>query len=333
MRITLKYDLRQAEASPVSRERLYAECLDQAAWADEAGFHGVAFLEHHGSDDGYCPAGTILAGAVAARTRRLRIALRALVLPLHNPVRLAEELAVIDVVSDGRLEIVAGLGYRPAEYEMLGVDFKRRVQLLEEGVEILKRAWTGEPFEYQGRRIRVTPTPAQQPRPPIFLAGASDAAARRAARIADGYDPIPAAAATFDTYVEECARLGRTPSERPRRLPALTFLMVAEDPEETWDIVRPFALHEANSYGRWNAEAGQVSDYHPTLETEADQLRAQYRVVTPDQCVALATELGPEGRIILHPLMSGLPPETAWESLRTFEKRVMPRLRDERLIT
>lgn len=332
MRITLKYDLRRADASPVSRERLYTECLDQCAWADEAGFDGVAFLEHHGSEDGYCPAPTVLAAAAAARTRRMRIALRALVLPLHDPVRLAEELAVIDLVSGGRLDIVVGLGYRPAEYELLGRDFHRRGRLLDEGIEVLKQAWTGEPFEYRGRTIRVTPTPVQKPRPPIFVGGASDAAALRAARLGDGYDPVPAADATFDTYVAECLRLGRTPSERPRRVPAVVFLMVAEDPEAVWRMVRPFALHEANSYGRWNAEARQVTDHHLTSEAEADSLRAHYRVVTPEQCVELARELGPDGRLILHPLMSGLPPEAAWESLHTFQARVMPRLRDEQLI-
>jgi alkanesulfonate monooxygenase SsuD/methylene tetrahydromethanopterin reductase-like flavin-dependent oxidoreductase (luciferase family) len=333
MRITLKYDLRRAEASPVSRERLYAECLDQVAWADEAGFDGVAFLEHHGADDGYCPATTVLAAAAAARTRRMRIALRALVLPLHDPVRLAEELAVVDLVSGGRLDVVVGLGYRRAEYDRLGRDFHRRGRLLDEGIEVLKQAWTGEPFIYSGKEIRVTPTPVQKPRPAIFVGGASDAAALRAARLGDGYDPVPAAAATFDTYFTECLRLGRTPSERPRRVPSVVFLMVAEDPDEVWRTIRPFALHEANSYARWNAEASQVTDFHVTSEADADSLRGHYRVVTPDDCVALARELGPDGRLILHPLMSGLPPDVAWESLRLFQARVMPRLRDEKLLT
>ena len=105
MQLSLKFDLR-APAFGADPADLYAAALDMCAWADAAGFDCVRFLEHHGSDDRYCPSPLVMAAAAAARTRRVRIRVRALILPLHDPVRIAEDAAVVDVISRGRLELV-----------------------------------------------------------------------------------------------------------------------------------------------------------------------------------------------------------------------------------
>src|SRR5262249_55084866 len=137
--------------------------------------------EHHGVDDGYLPAPLTLAAAIAGRTKNLRINIAAILVPLHDPVRLAEQLAVLDLLSGGRVGFVAGLGYRQEEFDMAGIDRKERGQLLDESVRVLRQAWTGEPFQWRGRTIRVTPKPQS---PPMILIGGSTAgAARRAARL------------------------------------------------------------------------------------------------------------------------------------------------------
>nr|WP_232292102.1 LLM class flavin-dependent oxidoreductase [Frankia sp. QA3] len=105
-----------------------------------------------------------------------------IVLPLYDVLRAAEDLAVLDVISDGRLEVVVGAGYRPAEYAMFGRSFAGRGSQVEDAVPLLRRAWSGEPFDHRGTTVRVTPVPVHQPGPPVLLGGSSPAAARRAAR-------------------------------------------------------------------------------------------------------------------------------------------------------
>ncbi|HVW41994.1 MAG TPA: LLM class flavin-dependent oxidoreductase [Amycolatopsis sp.] len=331
MKLGLRYDMRRASFSVDSPEQQYQACLEQCAWADAAGFDRITLSEHHGSADGYCGATTVLGAGIAARTASATVALRALLVPLHDPVRLAEELAVLDLLANGRLELLFGIGYRPEEFRMFGVDVRRRGRLLEDGVEVIKRAWSGQPFSYRGAEILVLPRPVQRPRPRIVLGGSTDAAARRAARIADGYDPVPAAAGTFATYRAECRRLGKTPCEPRRNEPDAVFLMVAEDPAAVWRTVAPYAVHEANSYAEWNLAAGLPTAY-PRADAEGLRRSGQYRVVTPAECLALAREVGPEGRLTFHPLMGGLPIELSWRSLRLVEKAVIPRLRAEGLL-
>src|SRR5881296_2053107 len=185
--IGLRYDLRAPSFCSVTHAELYAACLEQCAWADRLGLDFVVLSEHHGVDDGYLPAPLTLAAAIAGRTKRIRITVAAILVPLHDPVRLAEQLAVLDLVSGSRVSFVAGLGYRQEEFEMAGIERTQRGKLLEESVEVMRQAWTGEPFAWRGRTIRVTPKPASAPM--ILLGGSTDAAARRAARLRVGFFP------------------------------------------------------------------------------------------------------------------------------------------------
>src|SRR5215472_10130189 len=114
--IGIRYDLRVPPFAKTTHAELYAACLDQCAWADEHGFDFVALSEHHGVEDGYLPAPITLAAAIAGRARRIPISIAAVLVPLHDPVRLAEELAVLALASGGRVSVVAGLGYRHDEF-------------------------------------------------------------------------------------------------------------------------------------------------------------------------------------------------------------------------
>src|SRR5829696_7857177 len=167
----LRYDLRAPSWGSATHAELYAACLDQARWGDERGIDFVILSEHHGAEDGYVPAPVTMAAAVAGRTRRIGINIAAILVPLHDPVRLAEDLAVLDLASGGRVSFVAGLGYRPEEYELFGVPWKGRGALMEEKLRAMQQAWTGEPFEYRGTTVRVTPKPLTQPHPLAFIGG------------------------------------------------------------------------------------------------------------------------------------------------------------------
>ena len=154
--VGVRYDLRVPPFARATHAEQYAACLEQCAWADTRGINFVVLSEHHGVDDGYLPAPLTLAAAIAGRTRRLRLHIAALLVPLHDPIRLAEQIAVLDLISAGRVAFVAGLGYRQEELAMAGVAASERGRLLEEYVGVLRQAWTGEPFEWRGRVVRVT---------------------------------------------------------------------------------------------------------------------------------------------------------------------------------
>jgi alkanesulfonate monooxygenase SsuD/methylene tetrahydromethanopterin reductase-like flavin-dependent oxidoreductase (luciferase family) len=324
--LALRYDLRAPQWGPATPAELYSACLEQCAWGDERGVDFVILSEHHGVDDGYLPAPLTMAAAIAGRTRRIQIQIAALLVPLHDPVRLAEQVAVLDLASSGRFGFVAGAGYRHEEFEMAAVDRAQRGRLLEEYIEVLRTAWTGEPFEWRGRTVRVTPRPVTRPHPLIMIGGSTPVAARRAARLRLPFFPAVGDPELARIYTEECERVGF--AHGFCSLPAGPgFVHVAEDPEAAWDRIGPHALHEARTYGSW-----QTPDQRSHVDVHAadlDEVRRSgvYRVVTPDECVALAEELGPFGTVVLHPLMGGIPPDLAWESLELFEAKVLPRLR------
>ncbi len=319
--IMLRYDMR-APGFGTPAATLYGAALEQCAWADAQGLDRIQLSEHHGADDGYLPSPLVMAAAIAGCTRRLRLQIAAVILPLHDPLRIAEDIAVLDLVSGGRVEVVVGAGYVPTEFAMFERRLEDRPALVEEGVEVLKSAFTGEPFAYRGRRVRVRPRPVQRPRPPILLGGSSKAAARRAARIADGF--VPALPHFYKDYLAELERLGKPAVPGGRAGPM--FLHVSEDPDKTWARIAPHALHEVNSYGRWLHGTGTAGPFQPTEDADGLRTSRTYRVVTPDECVALAEKLGPTGALMLHPLMGGMPPELGWESLELFAAKVLPRI-------
>jgi alkanesulfonate monooxygenase SsuD/methylene tetrahydromethanopterin reductase-like flavin-dependent oxidoreductase (luciferase family) len=324
MRLSLRYDMR-APAIGAPAEVLYATSLDQCEWADKLGFDTVYLAEHHGADDGYCASPMIQAAAIAGRTSSMRIHLSALLPVMHNPLRLAEDLATLDILSHGRLDITVGLGYRPHEYEMFGVQKSKRVALLEETLGILDQAWTGEPFDYHGTTVMVRPVPVQKPRPPIYVGGSSEASARRAARYGDNYLPagIPG---LYDIYQETRREMGLPPNSPPPVLGPM-FLFVAEDPEQAWETVAPYVLYTSNSNAEWAKERGVGStQYIPARGVEDLKASPVFEVVTPDECVALVERLGHHSDLMFQPLMGGMPPEIGWASLELFASAVLPRL-------
>ena len=323
----LRFDLRNPAFAGVTLTDRYAAALDMAEWADAQGVLAVVLSEHHGSDDGYLPSAMTMAAAVAARTSKVAIWVSAIAAPFHDPVRLAEEAVVVDSLSAGRLTVVLANGYVPSEFEMFGVPVRERVARTTEAVLALRAARDGEPVVVGDRSVRVTPSPDRgrgRTGPTVLLGGSGPAAARRAARIADGFQPSNPDA--WEVYRAERLALGHADPGGYLAEPT-GFTHVALDPDAAWARIAPHALHESQSYGRWAIEAGieGASGYRDS--DDPDELRAsgRYRVVTPDDLVA-ELSADPMALVVLNPMMGGIPPELAWESLRSIERDVLPRL-------
>jgi alkanesulfonate monooxygenase SsuD/methylene tetrahydromethanopterin reductase-like flavin-dependent oxidoreductase (luciferase family) len=322
-RLRLVYDLRRAPFSPASSTALVATAIEQCEWADQRGFFQVSVSEHHGSSDGYVPTPLTVLAAIAARTTCLRL-VPIILAPLHDPIGLAEEIAMVDLISAGRLDPLIGAGYVPAEFVMFGKDLGDRVAAQEECVEVLKRAWTGEPFEYRGTTVQVTPRPHQQPRPLITLGGMSAGAARRAARIAARFEA--GEPGHWRHYEAECARLGRDPGPRARGGPA--FVYVTEDPDASWPLLAPYScitsLNTAAGYTR-ALDAGLVPSVRRAICLACKSI-PRSRLSRRNSVLVWRSDSIPTASWAFTPLMGGLPGDLSWASLELFADKVLPHL-------
>lgn len=317
----LRFDLRNPAFAGVSMADRYEAALQMATWAEEHGGLAVSISEHHGSEDGYLPSALPFAAAIAARTSTITIGINALVAPFYDPLRLAEDIAVLDQLSKGRLSITLGAGYVPAEFAMFGVPLGERAKRMTETVKTLRAAWTGEPFDFRGRTARVTPTPYQPGGPPIVMGGSSEPAARRAARIGDGF--IPSVPEVFDFYRDECQKLGK-PDPGPWLGGDTVSTFVAEDPDAEWEAIGPYLLHETNAYGEWQAQTDDLATGFTSV-TDVAQLRVEqrYRISTPQAYLEDLKAAGDFAFAMLHPMCGGIPPELAWRHLELFKERVL----------
>ncbi len=318
MMFGLRFDLRHPEFSPVKPTDRYQACVEMCEWADQRGALFIALSEHHGSSDGYLPSPITVAGAVAARTTNAMITIAALIAPFHDPLKLAEDVAVLDLLSGGRIALTLAGGYVPSEFEMFDVAMSERPRRVIEAVETLRAAWTGEPFEFRGRTVTVRPTPSSADGPTILLGGTSEGAARRAARIADGY--VPSDVESWEFYRDECITLGKPDPGPGRETVGAEVVVLAEDPETAWDELGPYFLHETNAYGRWAREAGISSPYSEMSTIEEVRASGQYRIVAPAEYKSEMDAAGDSGFVVMHPMLGGIPPELAWRHLHLFEE-------------
>ena len=321
MQSAIRFDMRAPAFGPATAPELYRAMLEMAEWADRVGLDGVALSEHHGVEDGYLPSPIVAAAAIAARTERIPINIAALLLPLHDPLRVAEDLAVADLLSGGRVSVVLGLGYREVEYEMFGAPWTERGAYFDECIQVLLDAWTGEPFQYRGRTVRVTPRPGSTPHPMVFIGGRTKRAARRAARFDLSFFPDSADPALTEEYERSCREEGREPGFVITPGPRVNNVFVHEDPDNYWERIGPHLLHEARTYRSWQPQGTDSAT--STSATTLDELRSDdlFMVLRPEEAVAWAQDTGV---VLLYPLCGGIPPDVAWESLYFFEHTVLP---------
>lgn len=325
IRTAAMFDMR-APAFGTPPAELYAAALDMAAFVDEIGVTTINLMEHHASDDGYLPQPFVMGGGVAARTKRCRLGLGAVILPLHDPVKIAEQIAVLDLMSNGRLMVTFGAGYVADEFAAFGVSLKDRGRLLDQGIDIILRALHGERFTApDGRPVFVRPLPVQQPEAIIAVGGGVEASAKRAARFGLGFSPLRAD--LLDVYDAECRKLGREPGAKFS--PAgLSNVHLTTDPDATWAKVMPHLKHVVAAYAKWaEAEPNSNSPFRGLLANdEALKHCGIFNVMTPDQLVERAPQVVSDtGTVSFMPLLGGMPPKLGWESLELL-KSVMPRL-------
>ncbi|MFJ4327696.1 LLM class flavin-dependent oxidoreductase [Streptomyces tricolor] len=316
----VRFNLVAPGASPAALSARYRAALEMAAYADGHGITTVQTEEHHGAENNWLPSPFAFAGAVFGATRRIAVTVSAVIGPLHDPLRLAEDIAVLDLLSGGRLVTVAGIGYRPEEYDLFGVDWRRRGRIQDELLETLLKAWSGEEFVHRGRRVRLTPRPYTDPHPLLLVGGSSRAAARRAARLGLPFFPSAHLPELEAYYKEKLTEYG---TEGWTLMPAAEtpLLHLAEDPDRTWAEYGGHFLHEARTYASWQSDG--IRSAVRSAATSVAELRAEgvYRVLTPEQCVAQGLD-----SLVLHPLVGGMPVEEGWRSLRLFAERVVPAL-------
>jgi alkanesulfonate monooxygenase SsuD/methylene tetrahydromethanopterin reductase-like flavin-dependent oxidoreductase (luciferase family) len=322
----MRFDLRNPDFAGVSIGERYAAALDMAEWADQRGFLAIILSEHHGSADGYLPSALPFAAAVAARTRQARNNISAVVSSFHHPIKLAEDVAVVDAISGGRLDVVVVGGYVAGEFAMFDVPLNQRVSRTKETLSTLQAAAKGEPFEFRGQTVQVTPKPASPNGPGLMLGGSSVPAARRAARLGVGF--LPSSAEIWDAYRAGCIEFGH-PDPGEWFGGDTSFIHIAEDVERGWEQIGPHALHEMNCYGEWMSQSGIGAEggYEPVADLEALRKTGQYRVLTPEELVEELKAAEPYGGVIMHPMMGGIPPAVAWESLNLLDAKVLPAFR------
>jgi alkanesulfonate monooxygenase SsuD/methylene tetrahydromethanopterin reductase-like flavin-dependent oxidoreductase (luciferase family) len=318
---TLRFDMRAPAIGAPSAE-LYSTALDMCSWAETRGCVAAIICEHHASEDGYLPTPIVLASAVAARTEQLLMNL-VVILPFYDPVRLAEEMAVLDIISKGRASYVFGLGYRPEEYELFGMDMRARGRIADEKLAILRRLLTGEEVTLEDRHIRVTPRAHTPGGPMLMWGGGSVAAARRAGRYGLGFLAQSNQAGMQEAYEAACVKHGHQTGFAllpPRDTPSVIF--VAEDVDAAWHELGPYLLHDARAYAQWNPDNDTSAGISHVENVQ--QLRAtshSHKILSVNETV---DHIRSGGMLTLSPLCGGTPPDIAWPYLHRVADVVLP---------
>jgi len=330
LRFGVVHDFRCPPGSPFSLADVYHQTLEQVVLMDRLGLDLAWFSEHHFVEDGYLPNFVPVAGAVAARTERIRISTDIALAPFAHPIRLAEDLAVLDQLSGGRMELGLGLGYAPHEFRGFGIPIANRVSLTEECVDILRLAWSGEPFSYAGRRYRfddvtVTPTPVQPGGPPLWLASTSPRSVERAVRFDTNVLPQGLRSVVLDGWREQARAAGLDPDRR--RVGIIRGVLVTDDPERDWPPVREAERYRMRVYGRFAEEANLGGQAMFQQEGRISQ-----RIIVGDvaTCAAeLTSYIADHGftDVVTWGSAPGLPPAHFTPSMERFAREVVPLVR------
>ncbi len=329
LRVGVCYDLRNPPDSGVSDQFLYAEILDQVRWLDAIGADLVWFTEHHFVDDGYLPSWIPVAGAMSSITERVRFGTDICLMPFNHPIRLAEDLAVLDNLSGGRVELGVGMGYAPHEFRGFGFPVSRRVSLMDEGIEVLQRCFTGERFNYRGKRYQfddviITPGYVQDGGPPLWIAAMSEAGAARAARYNTNFLPQGLKRRAFDPWVAELTDSGRNPADY--RVGIIRSILVTDDRGADWPVIRAAERYRMQLYQRFFEESGQG------FGEKGEPIPQTWIVGDVDSCVEeLKAFIGEFGitDIVTMTVPPGLRVEQMSDSLERLFKEVVPRLKVE----
>jgi luciferase family oxidoreductase group 1 len=329
--------------SAKSPESIFARGIELARVADELGFDSVWCAEHHFSTYGYLPRPLLLATHLAAKTKRIRVGSAVVVLPLHHPLLVAEEIAMADLLSEGRLDIGLGRGYQTYEFERLGFSLKDSRERFEEGLDILLKAFQGKPFQHAGKHYQfgetsVFPQPVQKPHPPIWIVGQSEesiiATARRGFNLVSGGFGVPIERLrqfrkgldAMDIAADVRAKV-RVSTQRPvyvthneRELPAVVE-------QARWNMRVTLSLRQ----GLERVEKGHAIAVPFPSEPSTEELLDRFFIMgSPKTCIAKLQELR-EAMGIDHFnanfWFGDLPQDQVLGSMKLFAEEVMPAFR------
>lgn len=273
-------------------DQLYAEALDLTRLAESVGLDSVWTTEHHFVDDGYMPSLLVMSAAMAAVTERIKIGTGVVLAPLHDPLRLAEDAATVDLISRGRLILGLGLGWSEIEFGALGADITKRGRAMEEILQILPAAWSGEPITHTGEiydipEVGVRPTPS---RPiPVVIGGSAEPAIRRAARYASGFfsnAPAHRLADQVAIAADEREQLGL---DGPFDWTHYQYVYLADDPEEGWKRVKEHIHQSRWKYSDMVDSASRALSplgTHPPLDSSTEASIRSSALVGPPEFVA-----------------------------------------------
>ena len=342
MKFGLLFPFRNPDAE-VPYDKLYREHIDLAVEAEKLGYDNIWLTEHHFVDDGYSPSLLPIAAAIGARTKKIRIGTFVLLLPLHNPLRVAEDAATADIISGGRFDLGLGQGYRVPEFAAFGVPRKERGPRLEEGTELIRRAWTESDLTFEGKfyrceNVTLTPGPVQRPYPPIWLAARGPKSIGRAARNSYhlmGTGPIE----QQQIYDDALREAGKNPEDF--NIAQLRTVFVAPKREKAWDAAEAGTHHMLTYYGKWFSEAndlpgdqafGQgIPPVGELRDADSASLFGEPLIIgTPDEAIEMIEDYERRTRfthLVMATLLPGVEPKLVRRSLQLFANKVMPQFR------
>ena len=326
--------------TPRTFEQEYREIVDLVRLAETIGFDSAWVSEHHGSSDGYMPSLLPMLAALAVATDRINLGTGVLLTPFHHPLRLAEDAATVDLISGGRLILGLGLAWREEEFRMFGVPVNERVRRTVETIEILRRAWTGDRFSYDGKvfsfdQVRITPPSARTDEIPIWLGGTAESAIRRAGRIADGY--IRTRGGNVDRMRRDLQIAEEAARENGRDTDHLAFAQLQNvfvwDDGNAWDVVRNGVAHQIGVYGAWDAGGDTPGQDLVLPPPDEGLLKKLTPSGTSTEVVAALRPLieafagRREFHLIVRLHYPGMDFETASRAVELFGERVLPALK------
>src|SRR5262245_15135692 len=333
----MKFGLYSSIANPPRGEQL-ERCIDEviaeAQLAEATGFDSCFFGEHHQDADGFLPSPLIVATAVAARTTRLRVGTSVILLPLHHPVRVAEDVITLDLVSKGRVILGVGIGYQPADFRAFSVPMEDRGGRFEESIEILRLSWTGEKFSFRGKHytledIQILPRPYQKSGPPLWIGASIEAAARRAGRIADGFVGTPSTSMANATHLADVYKDAARKAGRPAEVVQMRDAWVATSRAEAEDVYGPHVMTAYRYY--WENRLAEFRNLSAGSEFTLKNLAPDRLVLgDPETCIRefrrwqKATGASTFLLRLRHAHSGGPAHDDSMEAIRRFGERVLP---------
>ncbi len=318
--------------------RTFAESVEQMLLAESYGFDTSLISEHHLVENGYFPAPLMTCAAIAMRTKTIRVGSGVVLLPLYNPLHLAEHGTVLDVISNGRFTLGVGQGYRKEEFEAFQVPLTERPARLREGIEALRALWTqpsatyiGKMFQY--RNVTLRPFPLQKPHPPIWVAAKAVSAVRLAARVGDAWfaDPITPLKILKQRMGEykEALRAQGKPSEG-FDFPLMREVYCADTDERAWDEAREPVLYVYKEYLDWGHMLDDDANPVPPGDVRTlSLLRNRFIIGSPETCIRecrkYMQELGTTN-MIMRMKFPGLSHQRVLDSIKLWGECVMPHL-------